>query len=1072
MIWNGKMNRLITLSFRKIKKSFKRFFSLVILSLLGVSFFVGMKVSMPNLLMSLDDYYKNKDTYDIEIISSNGLNNKDIEEIKKLDNNIKVYALHSKDVLVDYINNNTDVIRIRELNNDINKINLLKGRMPKNKNEILIDEKYLLNKNAKLGDELKLVLNEEDKDLNVSKLTIVGIINSPLYLATNEGSLNRGNTLIGNGEIKYYVYALKDIFNIDYYTEIYIDNLSSTSDITNSDEYNNKTNIIINKINEIKEERVNYRYEELKNIALNKIKIEEDKVNNEIEKSKNMLALSKNKLDSVKKELDSKKVYLDNAKIELNNTKNKLDNTSKTIKDSEAELTNKKKKLDETKNSIQNYDNLLSVAKKNQNGTLTKNDIISILPDDEEKQSTIDNLNLAESFGVDLSSLGVIKSQMVEYGMEDSPLLTKINKLEENLNNVLEIENAYILYNQKVNELNSYKKELEEGYAKYDNYLNEYNTGIVTYNDAISKYNNELKRYNNAVEELNDKEKVAKEKFEEARKEIDEKLVPGTWLINNRLDNIDYSGFIDSIESLKKLSFIFPIIFFVVSVFISLLSMARMGIEDRGEIGTLKAFGFSKLEILMQYIIYSLTATLLGCLIGVTLGIFVFPRIVFSVYTNLYAIPKMIYANYLGVTLLGIIISITCIVGSTIFVINKILKESTITLLRPIAPEIGKKIMLERFTHIWDKISFENKITLRNIFRYKRRVIMTLVGIISCTMILVSAFLIRDSITTVLDKQFKEIFTYDSMVYLDGSKLSYELDDIFINEHIDKKTYADLERVRINDTSVNILAITNQDEINDFIKIRRHKRKINLNNDGIIITSKLAKMFKIKVNDTITIKTTDNSTYNLKVTDIAENYIGNYIYMTKELYQNKIGIYKLNIAYLKLDNKENEEIVIKELLDNNKNILNYLSINNSISMVKNMFVSLNKVVLIVVIFSLLLSIVVLYSLAYIIISERQREIATLKVLGFDDEEVDMYLLKEQVFIVVIGVLIGLIIGIFYSLMLVDTLEIKMIQFNKDLLFRNYIICICLMLAFATIVGQLIHFRLRKIEMIESLKSVE
>ena len=1072
MIWNGKMNRLITLSFRKIKKSFKRFFSLVILSLLGVSFFVGMKVSMPNLLMSLDNYYKNKDTYDIEIISSNGLNDKDIEEIKKLDNNIKVYALHSKDVLVDYINNNTDVIRIRELNNDINKINLLKGRMPKNKNEILIDEKYLLNKNAKMGDELELVLNENDTDLNVSKLNIVGIINSPLYLATNEGSLNRGNTQIGNGEIKYYVYVLKDVFNMDYYTEIYIDNLSSASDITNSDEYNNKTNIIINKIDDIKEERVNYRYEELKNIALNKIKIEEDKVNNEIEKSRSMLALSKEKLDSVKNELNSKNEYLDNAIIELNNTKNKLDNANKTIKDSEEELYNTKNKLDETKSSIQNYDNLLSVAKKNQNNMLTKNDIISILPDEDEKENTINNLNLAEKMGADLSSLTAIKTQITNLAIDDGTLLGKITKLEENLNNVLEIENAYIHYNSKVYELNAYKKELEEGQAKYDNLLNEYNNGINAYNDAINKYNNELKKYNSAINELSEKEQTAKEKFEESRKEVDEKLVPGTWLINNRLDNIDYSGFIDSIESLKKLSFIFPIIFFVVSVFISLLSMARMGIEDRSEIGTLKAFGFSKLEILMQYIIYSLTATLLGSLIGVALGLFVFPMVIFNVYTNLYAIPKMIYADYLGVISLGTIISITCIVGSTIFVIKRILKESTITLLRPIAPQVGKKILLERFTRIWDKISFENKITLRNIFRYKRRVIMTLVGIISCTMILVSAFLIRDSITTVLDKQFKEIFTYDSMVYLDGTRLSYELDDIFTSEHINKKTYADLERVSINDTSVNLLAIANQDEFNDFIKIRKNKKKININNNGIVITTKLANMFKIKVNDTITIKTTDNSTYDLKVIDIAENYVGNYIYMTKELYQSKIGTYKLNIAYLKLDNKESEEIVIKDLLDNNKNILNYLSIKNSISMVKNMFVSLDRVVLIVVIFSLLLSIVVLYSLAYIIISERQREIATLKVLGFDDEEVDMYLLKEQVIIVVMGIVLGLIIGIFYSLMLVDTLEIKMIQFNKDLLFRNYIICICLMLAFTTIVGQLIHFRLRKIEMIESLKSVE
>ena len=1066
------MNELIVLSFRKIKKSFKRFFSLVILSLLGVSFFIGMKISMPNLITSLDQYYKDKDTFDIEIISSNGLNSKDIEEIKKLDNNIKVYALHSKDVLVNYINSNTDVIRIRELNNDVNKITLLRGRMPINKNEILIDEKYLLNSNAKLGDKLELILDEEDKDLKVSNLTIVGIINSPLYLATNEGSLNRGNTLIGNGEIKYYVYALKDIFNMDYFTEIYVDDISSNTDVTNSDNYNSKTNLIINKIDSIKEERVKYRYQELKTIALNKIKLEEDKVNKEITNSKNMLAQAKEKLDNAKVELDNKKISLDNALKELNNTKSKLDSTSNTINTGEIELINKKKTLDDTKNSIQNYDNLLRVARKNKNSTLTKNDIISILPDDDEKQDTIDNLDLAEMFGVDLSNLTIIKSQMVEFGIENGSLLNKINNLEKSLNAVLEIDNAYSLYNSKVNELNNLKGQLETGYAKYNNYLTEYNKGLPLYKEALNKYEEEIAKYNDAFKELTDKENIAREKFAKARKEVDEKIVPGTWLIRNRLDNIDYAGFIDSIESLKKLSFIFPIIFFVVSVFISLLSMARMGIEDRSEMGTLKAFGFSKREILMQYIIYSLTATIIGSIIGIVMGLFVFPKVIFDVYTNLYAIPKMVYSDYIGIIVLGVLISILCIVGSTILVIIRILKASTITLLRPIAPQIGKKILLEKIPFFWNKITFENKVTLRNIFRYKRRVIMTLTGIVSCTMILISAFLIRDSITTVLDKQFKEIFTYDSMVYLDGSKLSYELDDIFNDNHIKKTMYADLERVSVNDTSVNLLAVSSSNDLKNIINVKNGNRSIKLDKEGVVITSKLAKIKKIKVNDTITIKTTDNSTYDLKVVDIAENYIGNYIYMTKDLYQKKIGMFKLNIAYLKLDNSKNEEVVVRNLLNNNENILNYLSIKNSISMVKNMFVSLDKVVLIVVIFSLLLSIVVLYSLAYIIISERQREIATLKVLGFDDEEVDMYLLKEQVLIVVMGIILGLIIGIFYSLILVDTLEINMIQFNKDLLFRNFIICICLMLVFSGIVGQLIHVRLRRIKMIESLKSVE
>ena len=215
-----KKTRLITLSFRKIKVSLKRFLSLIILSVLGISFFIGMRISMPNLLVSLDKYYKDSNVYDVEILSTNGLNKEDINALTNIDNNVEVYGLHFKDVLFNDKNVNSDVIRIKELDNRINKFVLLDGRYPKKKNEILIDEKYLLQENAKIGDQLELVIEENDTDLTVDKVTIVGIINSPIYLATNEGSLNRGNTLVGNGEIKYYAYALNSIFNTDYYTEM------------------------------------------------------------------------------------------------------------------------------------------------------------------------------------------------------------------------------------------------------------------------------------------------------------------------------------------------------------------------------------------------------------------------------------------------------------------------------------------------------------------------------------------------------------------------------------------------------------------------------------------------------------------------------------------------------------------------------------------------------------------------------------------------------------------------------------------------------------------------------------
>ena len=1047
------MDRLLTMCFRKIKKSFKRYLSLIVLSLLGVSFFVGMKISEPNLMESLDKYYKDKNVFDIEIISSNGLTDGDIEALKK--DNIKVYGTHSVDALTNGENNY--VLRIKEINNSVNRFDLIDGRMPQNFDEIVIDEKYLLDKKAKIGDTISV----KSDLIKVDNLKVVGVVNSPLYLATSGGSLNRGSTVIGNGEVKLYAYGLSDLFDMDYYTEVYIDNLETKYMKTGSDIYNKKTDELIDSIDGIKGERIKIRYQELRDIAIGKIKKEEEEVNREIEASYNSLSEFKNNLDESKRSLDEKKSELDRAYAGLNSVKNNLDSSENNLGSGYRELESKKTSLDNLKGSI-NYEALLNGAKKNQSNTLTKDDIILLAPED-DKEQFIDNIETASAFGFQFYNTTVIKQQLTQYGVSD--YIAKIEEIEKGFAVALEIENGYNTYYQKLDELNRFKLEIERGRSVYNSSLNDYNDGYNLYNKLSKEYENGIEKYNEAKIELDGKKEAARVSFEKAYKKVDENITEGTWHINSRLDNTDYLGFINSISSLKKLSMVFPIIFFVVAVFISLLSMARMGVEDRSEIGTLKAFGFSKLEILKQYIIYSLSASVIGAIFGSVIGLVTFPRIIFDVYTKLYALPEMIYGNFYGTLFTGTLISILCITLSSVFTIMMILKRDAITLLRPISPVVGKKIFLERFPLLWDKITFEHKITLRNIFRYKRRVLMTLAGIVSCAMLLVSAFLIKDSIKDVLDKQFKDIFKYDSIIYLDGKKISYELDSIFSSSHIDKLLHADLERYKLNDTPVNAIVSSNE-ELKGIIEL-----DTKLDDGGVIITSKLAKMYGIKENDIIKINTADNKSYDLRVSSITNNYIGHYIYMSKDYYEKNIGMYKINVSYIKFDDSKFEEMEIKKLLKN-ENVLGYLSINSSVAMVQNMFISLDKMVLIVVIFSLALSVVILYSLAYIIISERQREIATLKVLGFDDEEVDMYLLKEQVIILSIGILLGLIVGIIYSLFLVDTLEIDIVQLSKNLTFESYMICIILLVGFSVIVGQMIHFRLKKISMTESLKSVE
>ena len=372
--------------------------------------------------------------------------------------------------------------------------------MPKNKYEILIDEKYLLSKNAKVGDTLELALDKDDKDLNVKELKIVGIINSPLYLATDKGSLNRGNTLLGNGEVKYYAYALKNIFNVDYYTEIYIGTNKTNIDLTNSEEYNEKVNEAIKKINKIKDERIKYRYEELRNIALKRIEKEEEKVNIEITNSKLKLDEVKIGLDLANNEITSKKKELDYAYKELQNKQNEINTMDATIINAESELERNKKLLDENKNKIDNYDQYLAIAIRNKNHQLTKSDLLFLIANENNYQDTKEKLDIAENAGVNLSNIGIIKEQIKNYGIDpDGSLIANLNEVEENLNHILELDNGYKLYNNKILEIRNYKSQLETAKTVYDNYSKEYNYGNKKYQEVLQEYNEKLNKYNEAL---------------------------------------------------------------------------------------------------------------------------------------------------------------------------------------------------------------------------------------------------------------------------------------------------------------------------------------------------------------------------------------------------------------------------------------------------------------------------------------------------------------------------------------------------------------------------------------------
>lgn len=1086
-----KKNRINTTSVREIKSSFKRFLSLLIMSMLGVGVFIGIKMAAPDMMASLDKYYDDNNLYDVKVISTLGLTNEDVNELKEIKGIKDVYPSYSKDVLAD-VNNSESVIKIMSYTSDVNQIDLKKGRMPKANNEILVEEAMLKSEDVKLGDTLKV---KDDETFNENKLTIVGIVKSPLYITSSTGGSNRGNTNLGTGKINYYAYVNKDNFNIDYYTEIYVTLDNAKGKVTNSKEYNKLVDDVLKRIDNIKSKREKARYNEIYNKINNEITKEEQAGLSKLEAAKVSLDSANNKLISGKRKLDTSKNKLDKGRTDLENTKKTLDAARSSLDSNKVLLEESKEKIENAKNEINNelnkygitIDDVYNVKEKIDN--INKDEIISKIPEDiplyEKIVKVINDLDtkaLEEQIKDLINNEDVING-IIDVVPKDDPnydeVIKVLNYYKENKDKVIELINgleelktAEEKYNEGMKLYNDAETEYQSGYNTYVRYYNEYQNGLSLYNNGLREYNSNLNLYNSKIAEYYESKNMFDLKIIEAKKALDE-IPKCTWYTYSRIDDSGYSSFIDDGESVSNLSKVFPTIFFVVAILISLISMSRMVEDDRGVIGTFKSLGFSNRHIRKKYLLYSGIATLLGGLIGSLLGFFLLPKFIWSIYKILFDVPAFKYDLNPTNTIIGIAIAVICICGTTLLTIRKVVKEKPSDLMRPKAPANGKRVILEKIPFIWNHINFSNKITVRNLFRYKKRVIMTVVGILGCTALMLAGFGIRDSIVVIPSKQYKEIFNFDEMVYVTNSN-EEQINKTFDNKHVTNKVYTNMStNMTVGTYSINTFIPENNDDLYKIVNLKDVKTNkiLKIEENKVIISDKLSKLTNKKVGDKITLKESTGKEHTFTISGVCENYVGHYVFMSKNTYEQNIRSYETNIVYLNVDDLKNEEKLSKELLKND-NVMSVMSVNSTIKSVNDMLKSLNSVVAILIILSGALSFVVLYNLSYINISERKREIATLKVLGFTDKEVDKYITKETMILTLIGVVTGLIFGILLTNVILSTVELEMVRFIRNIKPVSYVITAAIVILFTLIVNKIIHYTLKKIDMIESLKSVE
>lgn len=602
--------------------------------------------------------------------------------------------------------------------------------------------------------------------------------------------------------------------------------------------------------------------------------------------------------------------------------------------------------------------------------------------------------------------------------------------------------------------------------------------------DAKKKLSDGKKEYQDGKKEADDKIAEAQQKIDDAQKEVDDIETP-EWIITDRNDLPEYSDFGDNAERLKNIGKVFPMIFFLVAALISLTTMTRMVEEQRTQIGTMKALGYGKAAIASKYLSYAFLATVGGSIVGVLFGEKVFPFIIIQAYGIMYwNIGDYMQLDYeMSYALIASGAAVICTMGATLFSCVKTLAETPASLMRPPAPKEGKRILIERIGFIWKHLSFSWKSSMRNLFRYKKRLFMTIFGIAGSMGLMLVGFGLYDSIMDIAILQYDQIQHYDAMVINDEDATDSQERDLlkFLdgNSEIDHYTRVQLTKMTApkekGNVSVYVYVPENLENFKEDVTLRDRKshEQYELTDDGAVICEKTASLMGVKAGDEITLEK-DNRKYKVKITAVTENYMGHYVYMTPSCYEKTFGEkpeYSSTVYTMKEDAGSDLETIGNEVLKYPAALsISYTS--STAGQVERMLGSLGAVIWVLIISAGMLAFVVLYNLNNINITERQRELATLKVLGFYDGEVSQYVFRENILLSFIGILAGAVFGIFLHRYVITTVEVDAVMFGRNIKPISFVYSGIITFGFSMFVNMVMHFKLKKINMVESLKSVE
>lgn len=1081
---------------RTITKNLSRFLAIAVMAGLGIGVFSGFAAGCLDALRAADRFYDTQNTYDVQIVSTLGLTRDDLTAATGVDGVHAVFGSRSLDVKVQGTESRSKLASLMTLDkNGMNQPRVLEGVLPQEAGQLAVNAKFLKDNHLSLGDSITLAASDTEEKttdsadkggemsvtiasdssapaLAVSTYKITAVILSPLRISADKSLTAVSST---SSSSDYLLFATEDCISGDVYSAIYL-TVKGVSELDCYDKaYETLTESMTAKIKAtIQNSRQQARYDGLVGSANSKIADAEKQL---AEKQAEVLQ----KLTDAQKKIDDGRAQLESGRQELRRQETAA---MAQLNSGEQQLAQGRDTLAQQQNGAQ--EQLAGVVGALPEGAQVvwnssdTQQIWSRMMVDGEKAAPylLDTQQGAAPTTEETDAYTAAMGQLQEdtkafatgFYVAGVPLTeaqtTALSNLAVNMGVLRYSEaqleqNAAVLTTQKAaaetefaaawKKIATSETELQDGQTTLDKNRADYETGMAE----------------------------AQQKLSDARADV-AAIDHAKWYVWDRSHNDSFAGFKSDVSFIQAVTTAFPVIFFLVAILISLTTMSRMVEEDRGLIGTYKSLGYRNGDIRLKYVLSAVLSCILGEMLGVVLGFVALPKAVGIIMSSMYVLPLFQLQFYPTYALSGFGLFLVGILGAAIISCAEMLRHRPADLMRPRAPKAGSRILLERLPFIWKRLSFLNKVTFRNLFRYKKRAVMTIVGILGCTMLIVFGFGIRDTVGVLMSDQFDTVTVYDGIAVtdsLDSGGMARLRDEFsssgMVQESLQVQMTAMTFQSDNSSSDITIVIVPDGAAFDHYVHLQNAQtgETMALPEGGLVVTQNAAKRLEVTGGKTVSLQNSDNAAYDFQVSFVSTNYAGNFVYMRESLYQSHFGDFAKNAFLLNLTDDPGAQSWLQSLGDDDR-ILSVSSNQSARESFKDVNSIINMVVYILIGMSAVLAVTVLYTLSNINISERDRELATIKVLGFQRNEIYAYVNKETLILSLCGILCGLPAGYGITYGILASVSIADIAFRVRVSPLAYVIAAVLTLVFAMLVSKFTNRDLRKVNMVEALKSVD